>query len=156
MGTVGTVPGSNGTKVARKNVVIADDSMFTVIIGFWGDDAVNMEIQGGSTILAIKNAQVSDYAGKSLNCNPNHTSKIFLDPQMEKTKDLLHWYYNMDDDSRNEFKALSRGVQLDSNTSADEIYNHKFINNTVKPLPKDIDDYMVKKDNEKEDEEMNA
>ena len=77
---------------------------------------------------------------------------------MEKTKDLLHWYYNMDDDSRNEFKALSRGVQLDSNTSADEIYNHKFINNTVKPLPKDIDDYMVKKDNEKEkeDEEMNA
>lgn len=52
---------------------------------------------------------------KSLNVNPNHTSKIFIDPQIEKTKDLLHWYYNLDDDTRQEFKPLSKGVQLDSN-----------------------------------------
>ena len=33
------VPGSNGNTVARKNVVIADESQYTVIIGFWGNDA---------------------------------------------------------------------------------------------------------------------
>lgn len=56
MGSVGTVPGSNQATVARKNVVIADDSMFTIIIGFWGDDAVKLDLTPGSTILAIKNA----------------------------------------------------------------------------------------------------
>lgn len=56
MGSVGCVPGSNAATVARKNVVIADDSMFTIIIGFWGDDAVKLDLTPGSTILAIKNA----------------------------------------------------------------------------------------------------
>lgn len=107
--------------------------MFTIIIGFWGDDAVKLDLTPGSTILAIKNAQVSDYAIKSLNVNPNHTSKIFIDPQIEKTKDLLHWYYNLDDDTRQEFKPLSKGVQLDSNPQQNEDYNPKFMNNTVRP-----------------------
>ena len=104
------VPGANGGAVARRHVVIADDSQFTCIIGFWGDDAVNMKLEIGSTIIAVKNAQVSDYGSKSLNCNPNHTSKIYIDPPIEKAKDMLHWYYNLDDDTRSEFKSLSKGV----------------------------------------------
>ena len=49
-------------------------------MGFWGEDAVKLEITVSSTVIAIKNAQVSEYATKSLNCNPTHTSKVFLDP----------------------------------------------------------------------------
>ena len=56
MGAVGLVPGAQQSTVARKNVVICDDSQFTIIIGFWGDDAVKLELKLGSTILAIKNA----------------------------------------------------------------------------------------------------
>lgn len=146
--------------MARRNVVIADDSQFTIIIGFWGDDACQLELEVGVTILAIKNAQVSEYAGKSLNCNPNHTSKVFIDPSVEKAKDLMHWYVSLDDDTRNEFKALSRGVALDS-VPANNEYDEKFLKGTEKPIPKDINEYMVKKDIEKPketqaDDEMNA
>ena len=60
--------------------MICDESQYTIIIGFWGEDAMKLELKVGSTIVAIKNAQVSEYACKSLNCNPTHTSKVYIDP----------------------------------------------------------------------------
>lgn len=123
--------------------MIADNSQYTCIVGLWGEEVVKTLMEAGSTVVAIKNAQVSDYAGKSLNCNPTHTGKIFVDPHIEKTKDLLHWYVNLDDDSRNEFKSLSRGVTLESLPPNNDVYDSKFLNNTVKPSKSNIDDYMV-------------
>ena len=90
-----------------------------------------------STIVAIKNAQVSDYGGKSLNCNPTQMGKIYLDPKIEKTKDLIHWYYNLDDDSRNEFISLTKGVTIDNNPSMCEDYDNKFLNGSTKSGFKD-------------------
>ena len=97
----------------------------------------------GSTILCVKNCQVADYACKSLNCNPSATSKVYIDPSIEKAKDLLHWYFNLDDDTRSEFKSLSKGVSLESNPTTNDVYDEKFLKGTEKPAPKDIDEYMV-------------
>ena len=52
--------------------MIADDSGCTIVVGFWGPNCKAVDdAKLGSTIIAIKNAQVSEYAGKSLNSCQN-------------------------------------------------------------------------------------
>jgi len=54
-GKRGSVPGAGGGSIVRRNVMIADDSQYTIIIGFWGEEACNWDLEVGSTILCVKN-----------------------------------------------------------------------------------------------------
>ena len=99
----------------RRNAIIADDSGHTIMIGFWGDNAAPMnQVVVGQTVVAVKYAQVSEYAGRSLNCNNSHTSKLFVEPKLERTNDILKWWCLLDDDSRQELKSVSRDMPLDA------------------------------------------
>jgi len=42
-------------------------------------------------ILAIKNARVSEFGGKSLNCGDDH-SLLYIEPNHQRTIDLQKWY----------------------------------------------------------------
>ena len=57
MGALGMVSGKGGEQTYRRNVVLADDSGSTVVVGFWGDNTVPLEsVVSGQTVVAIKNA----------------------------------------------------------------------------------------------------
>lgn len=118
IGKGGRVPDSDGlgrAGIYRRNIVLVDETNFSVVVGMWGDSAESMKLNAGSSILAIRHTQVSDYAGKSLNCNASYNSKIYIDPDMERAKDILVWFYELDDDSRSEIRSVSKGIVLDAN-----------------------------------------
>ena len=101
--------------------------------------------------MGIKHAQVSDYAGKSLNCNASYNSKIYIDPNMERAKDILVWFYELDDDSRSEIRSISKGIVLDAHPQTNDFLDQKFMKNPFeKPKVKDINEYMtvVRRDDE--------
>ncbi len=56
----------------------------------WGTLANIFDLQVGQ-VLAIKNARVSDFGGKSLNSGDDHAS-IYIEPDHNRTFDLQKWY----------------------------------------------------------------
>ena len=151
MGAIGMVNGKGGESTMRRNVVLADDSGSTVVVGFWGDNTDPLEsVISGQTVVAIKNAQVSDYAGKSLNCSPSHTSKVFIDPEIERMQDILYWWCNLDDDSRGELHQVSKECPLDSNPANEQaVAEHKKLlapRVDLDQRPKRMDEYVLKKE----------
>ncbi len=75
-------------------------------------------------MLAIKGGMVSDFAGKSINLNPNNAlANLHIDPKIEKTKDLLCWFQDLDEDSRSELRSISRDVTIDSNPVQNEFFD---------------------------------
>lgn len=115
--------------IYRRNIVVVDDSNHSVVIGIWGDSAEQLQLIAGSSIVAIKHSQVSDYAGKSLNCNPSYNCKFYIDPDMERAKDIVVWFYELDDDSRSEIRSISKGIVLDSNPQTNDFLDQKFMKN---------------------------
>ena len=109
--------------------MIADDSGCTIVVGFWGPNCkVVDDAKLGSTIIAIKNAQVSEYAGKSLNSCQNQNSVVIKDPEIDRARDVLLWWCDLDDDAREELKDISKDCPMDSNPgqAADLIEHQKF------------------------------
>ena len=51
----------------RRNIQIGDESGLKIQIALWGNLANQFDLQPGQ-IIAVKNAKVSDFSGKSLNC----------------------------------------------------------------------------------------
>jgi len=59
-------------------------------VALWGNLANMFDLQVGQ-ILAIKNAKVSDFSGKSLNCGDDQSS-MFIEPDHFRTIDLERWH----------------------------------------------------------------
>lgn len=54
----------------KRTITLSDDSGISIKGTIWGEEAARADISVG-TILACKNAKVSDYGGKSLNFSGN-------------------------------------------------------------------------------------
>ncbi len=65
---------------------MADESGLKIQVALWGNLANLFDLQIGQ-ILAIKNARVSDYGGKSLNSGDDHAS-IYIEPDHFRTLEL--------------------------------------------------------------------
>lgn len=105
---------------------MADDSNYTVVLGLWGSNAVETEdIKIGQTVIAVKNAQVSEYAGRSLNSSLSHASKVYKEPNVQRNRDILIWWSCLDEDSRAELRHVSRACPLDTNSNVEEVLEHK-------------------------------
>ena len=58
-------------------------------VTLWGEMA-HTPLQEGQ-IIAIKNAKISDFNGKSLNSGDD-TSTIIIEPKHQRTQELIKWY----------------------------------------------------------------
>jgi replication factor A1 len=78
VGVVGNVPLKSGQTKQRKNIQLGDESGLKIQVALWGNLASMFDLQVGQ-VLAIKNAKVSDYGGKSLNSGDD-SSQIYIEP----------------------------------------------------------------------------
>jgi replication factor A1 len=75
----------------KKNLVLSDDSGVSIEVTIFGADASRSDLEPG-TIIAIKEAKVSDYRGKSLTVWDGQ-AQIIVEPKEEKRyRELKAWY----------------------------------------------------------------
>ena len=69
----------------QRNVWIADESGLAITLCIWGDFANKFDLgQDEHPVVAIKRVTVSDFGGKSLNCNED--SQVLTSPPHYRTK----------------------------------------------------------------------
>jgi replication factor A1 len=80
----------SGINRDRRTITIADESDLKVQITMWGSIANNIAYEKGQ-VLAVKNAKVSDFGGKSLNCG-DESSYVTICPPHPRSDKLIQWY----------------------------------------------------------------
>ncbi len=83
IGQIGNVPLKTGMTKQRRNIQLGDESGLKIQVALWGNLASMFDLQIGQ-VLAVKNAKVSDYGGKSLNSGDD-SSLMYIEPDHERT-----------------------------------------------------------------------
>ncbi|CAB4255966.1 similar to Saccharomyces cerevisiae YAR007C RFA1 Subunit of heterotrimeric Replication Protein A (RPA) [Maudiozyma barnettii] len=78
-----------GKKFDRRDIVIVDDSNYSITVGLWNQLALDFNLPEGS-VVAIKGARVSDFGGKSLSMG--FTSTLMPNPEVPEAYSLKGWY----------------------------------------------------------------
>lgn len=78
-----------GKKFDRRDIVIVDDSGYSVSVGLWNQQSVDFSLPEGS-VIAIKGARVTDFNGKSLSMGFNST--LHPSPEVPEAYSLKGWY----------------------------------------------------------------
>ena len=78
-----------GKKFDRRDIIIVDDTNYSVSIGLWNQQALDFNLPEGS-VVAIKGVRVSDFGGKSLTMGFNST--LIANPEIPEAYALKGWY----------------------------------------------------------------
>lgn len=78
-----------GKKFDRRDIVIVDDSNYSITVGLWNQMAIDFNLPEGS-VVAIKGVRVSDFGGKSLSMGFNST--LVPNPEVPEAFSLKGWY----------------------------------------------------------------
>ena len=83
---------ANQRQLQKRSVLLCDRSQLSVEVTLWGEQAekYNESVLGGHPILAIKNAKVSNFGGKTL--GTTFQSQIFLNPDRPEAHALQQWW----------------------------------------------------------------
>ena len=90
VGPIGNVPLKTGVTKQRRNIMIGDESGLKIQSALWGNLASMFDMQVGQ-VIALKNAKVSDYGGKSLNTSDD-SSSVYIEPDHIRTVELQRWH----------------------------------------------------------------
>jgi len=66
VGPRGTLKLKTGESRDKRNLVVGDDSNFSITITLWGDTATELDLKPGQ-LIACKQCKVSEYSGRSMN-----------------------------------------------------------------------------------------
>lgn len=80
VGQIGSIKMKNGENREKLNLVLADDSGYSVPVTIWGDACRSVEKVALGSIIAFKACRVSEYSGKTLNASSD-AQDIFLNVQ---------------------------------------------------------------------------
>jgi len=127
-GQIGNVPLKTGGQKARRNVQIGDESGLKIQLTLWGNLANQFDLQVGQ-VLAVKNAKVSDFGGKSLNSGDD-SSLIYIAPDHARTHELQKWHASNGDKN---LQSLS-GAAGEGGANRDD---HRLIKEMMDALFKD-------------------
>lgn len=105
---------ATGLPRSRRTIQLGDESGLKIQATLWGNLANMFDLQIGQ-VFAIKNARVSDYGGKSLNCGDD-TSTVYIEPDHFRTIDLQRWYAANGDSG---LQSLSTGAGTGDGTRND-------------------------------------
>jgi hypothetical protein len=84
-------------------------------------------------VIAIKNARISEYQGKSLNCGDDH-STLYIEPSHNRTLDLQKWYASTGGNANNLQSLSGAGMGEGSGGNKD---NYRFISEMMDSIHKD-------------------
>ena len=111
VGDTTTLNLKNGITKIRKNIMLIDDSGFSIWIWFWGEQASTFDFSG-HPVITVKDARVADFAGKSLNSNKD--SKVLIDNESVRSVELKRWYETLDSEDIEKIAPLSIGTGLET------------------------------------------
>ncbi|SCV00479.1 LANO_0F07074g1_1 [Lachancea nothofagi CBS 11611] len=78
-----------GKKFDRRDIVLVDDSNYSVTVGLWGKQALDFNLPEGS-VLAIKGGRITDFNGKGMSIGFNST--MHPNPEVPEAYALKGWY----------------------------------------------------------------
>ncbi|AET40553.1 replication factor A subunit protein RFA1 Ecym_6168 [Eremothecium cymbalariae DBVPG len=79
----------SGKKFNRRDIVIVDDTGYSISVGLWNEQAVDFNLPEGS-VIAVKSARVTDFAGKSLSMG--FSSTLHPNPDIPEAYAIKGWY----------------------------------------------------------------
>jgi len=86
-----TIKLRTGGQKVRKYVTLVDDTGYSVYLTLWASMVDRVTSVDLHKVIAIKNARVSDYGGKSLNASDDH-STLFIQQDHERCNQLRDWF----------------------------------------------------------------
>jgi replication factor A1 len=93
VGDMSNITTKSNRQVNRRNITLMDDTNTAIDITLWGENAerYNEDALAHGAVLAIKQARLSDYGGRSLSSSFN--SQVFLNELSEpRVAQLKQWY----------------------------------------------------------------
>ncbi len=109
---LGSIISYNSIKEYKKrDIFLLDKNSIEVRMKVWGSEAQNFNGVKGS-VIAVKNALVGDFKGRTLSCVPNTT--IEYNPDLPEAYNLKEWY---DREGQNATYIVSMSKIMDSNAS---------------------------------------
>lgn len=78
-----------GKRFDRRDIVLVDDSGYSVNVGLWGQQALEFNLPEGS-VVAIKGGRVTDFGGKGLSMGFNST--MHPSPEVPEAYAIKGWY----------------------------------------------------------------
>lgn len=81
---------TTGKTLSKRDLTIGDTSGCSIRVTLWGTQAENFDMSHVSAIIAIKNARVGDYNGRTL--STSSTSTITYDPDIREAHELRGWF----------------------------------------------------------------
>ncbi|XP_054717650.1 replication protein A 70 kDa DNA-binding subunit-like [Uloborus diversus] len=98
---------SDNKELSKRDVELIDTSETAVTISLWGVDAENFK-QENHSVIAIRNAKVSDFRGHSISVSP--FSMLFINPDIPETSELKRWFSNLNQNVM--FQSISSNASL--------------------------------------------
>ncbi|XP_039276249.1 replication protein A 70 kDa DNA-binding subunit-like [Nilaparvata lugens] len=98
-------------ELKKRDIELVDNSLSSISVTLWNNDAENFEVNGGEPIVAIRQAGLSDFGGgRSLSVRAS--SNIQINPDIPEAHKLRGWYDALSHDAK--FNSLSaRGGAMD-------------------------------------------
>jgi hypothetical protein len=81
----------NGSQKVRRIVTLVDDTGYSICLTLWASIVDRLTSADLHKVVAIKNARISDYLGKSLNASDDHAS-LFIQHEHERCDQLRDWF----------------------------------------------------------------
>lgn len=101
----------DGTMKDKKTVVLADQSMCSISITIWGEEACSKYQFSFGQVVAFKGARISDYNGKSLNAESKQGIFTKVDhPDAAKVK---QWFDQHSEEEIQKMRCLTLRMQRD-------------------------------------------
>ncbi|KAF1804516.1 hypothetical protein V8B55DRAFT_1499736 [Mucor lusitanicus] len=89
MGVSEIITKSTGRPLKKRELTLADDSLKTIRITFWGNQAEQFDASG-SPVIACKGVRVNDFSGRSLSLSSSAICKV--NPNIPEATRLKQWY----------------------------------------------------------------
>jgi replication factor A1 len=90
VGDVGLVTLKSGVQKQRRNILLVDQSFFSVVACIWIGDQSSPPAVAQGDVVALLAAKSSDFGGKSINVSDD--AQVFINPPDPRVTDLKAWY----------------------------------------------------------------
>ena len=113
VGAIGEITLKNGDIKHRRNVMVCDESNLSICVCFWSEAHHKQLEDARGKVMVCMQGRVSDFSHKSINASED--SKLYINPDIERTVQLLSWYDDISKTpERMDFHPLSGQLNVEN------------------------------------------
>jgi len=91
VGPVGNLKLKTGESKDKRNLVIGDDTNYSIAVTLWGDTATKLDLKPGQ-LVACKQCKVSEYSGRSLNGSSSLADYVIGNVNHPRAIEVKRWH----------------------------------------------------------------